>query len=62
MVDVRAIALDGRALVVYLDQNPVVGYQVMKRVAQIVSYRLGIIRRCRWRQCVIEKIFQEGKR
>ncbi len=44
MTDVRAIALDGRALVAYLEQDPVVGYKVMKRVARVVSYRLSIIR------------------
>jgi len=44
VTDVRAIVLDGRALVAYLQQNPGVGYEVMGRVAQVVSYRLGTIR------------------
>jgi CRP-like cAMP-binding protein len=44
MTDVRVIAVDGRALVAYLEQNPVVGYEVMKRVAQVVSYRLRTTR------------------
>jgi CRP-like cAMP-binding protein len=44
MTDVRAIALDGRALVAYLGQNPAVGYEVITRVAQVVSYRLRIMR------------------
>ncbi|MCP4543506.1 MAG: Crp/Fnr family transcriptional regulator [Chloroflexi bacterium] len=44
MSDVRAIALDGQALVAYLEQNSVVGYQVMKRVAHVISYRLSTMR------------------
>jgi CRP-like cAMP-binding protein len=44
VTDVRAVGLDGRALVAYLEQDPAAGYVVMKRVAQVVSYRLGIMR------------------
>jgi CRP-like cAMP-binding protein len=44
ITDVRAIGLDGRALVAYLEQEPAAGYVVMRRVAQIISYRLGIMR------------------
>jgi CRP-like cAMP-binding protein len=45
VTDVRIIAVDGHALTAYLEQNPAVGYEVMKRVAQVVSYRLGTIRK-----------------
>lgn len=45
VTDVRVIVLDGHALMTYLEQNPVVGFEVMRQVAQVVSYRLGSIRR-----------------
>lgn len=45
MTDVRAITIDGHALMAYLEQNPAAGHEVMKRVAQVVSYRLGTTRK-----------------
>ena len=42
--DVRVISIDGHGLLDYLEQNPVVGFVVMKRVAEIVSCRLRITR------------------
>lgn len=42
--DVHALAIDGRALLQCLEQNPCEGFVVMRRVAQIVSQRLGTIR------------------
>jgi CRP-like cAMP-binding protein len=41
---VRAIAIDGPALVGHLEGHPCEGFVVMRRVAQVVSYRLGTIR------------------
>lgn len=42
--DVRAIAIDGRALVDYLGGHPCEGFVVMRRMAEVVSHRLGTIR------------------
>ena len=44
VTDVRAIAIDGRALSDYLEQNPCEGFVIMRRIAHIVSRRLGTIR------------------
>jgi CRP-like cAMP-binding protein len=44
VTDMHAIALDGRALVAHLEQNPCDGFVMMQRMAQIVSHRLGTIR------------------
>lgn len=44
LTDVCAIAIDGRALLDYLEQNPCEGFVMMKRLAQVVSQRLGTIR------------------
>ena len=45
VTDVRVISLDGHALTAYLEQHPAAGYEVMKQIAQVVSYRLGTIRK-----------------
>ena len=42
--DVRVVSIDGQGLLGYLEQNPVVGFVLMKRVAGIVSSRLRIMR------------------
>ena len=42
---VRAIVLQGGQLMQYLTQNPTVGFVVMKRVAQVMSQRLGALRK-----------------
>lgn len=42
---VRALALEGRALMAYLDKEPAVGFVVMKRVASVISQRLAALRR-----------------
>lgn len=42
--DVRAIALEGRALVECLEDNPCEGFIVLRRIAQVVSNRLATIR------------------
>jgi CRP-like cAMP-binding protein len=45
MTDVRAIALDGHALMNYLEQHPAVGVVVLKRLAQLISLRMSELRR-----------------
>lgn len=40
--NVRVVSIDGHGLLDYLEQNPVVGFVVMKRVAEIVSNRLRV--------------------
>jgi len=45
VTDVRAIAIDGHALMDFLNQNPCDGYVVMMRVAQVISQRLGAMRK-----------------
>ncbi len=42
--DVRVISIDGQGLMNYLEQNPVVGFVVMKRVVDVVSGRLRTMR------------------
>jgi CRP-like cAMP-binding protein len=42
--EVRAIAVDGLALMDYLEQHPVIGFPVLKRVTRVVSQRLRIVR------------------
>ena len=42
--DARAISIDGQALVDCLEQHPCEGFVVMRRVAQVVSQRLGSVR------------------
>ena len=42
--DARAISIDGLALVDCLEQHPCEGFVVMRRVAQVVSQRLGSVR------------------
>jgi CRP-like cAMP-binding protein len=42
--DVRLVAVGGRELMDYLAQNHAVGFEVIKRVAHVVSYRLGSVR------------------
>jgi CRP/FNR family cyclic AMP-dependent transcriptional regulator len=42
---VRAIVFRGRELMQYLTQNPAVGFVVMQRVAQVMSQRLGAMRK-----------------
>jgi len=42
---VRAIAIEGQALMNYLVQDPCAGFEVMRRVAQVVSQRLGAMRK-----------------
>ena len=42
---VRAIVFRGRELMQYLTQNPVAGFVVMQRVAQVMSQRLGAMRK-----------------
>jgi CRP-like cAMP-binding protein len=42
--DVRAIAVDGLALMDYLEKNPVIGFPILKRVTRVVSQRLRIVR------------------
>jgi CRP-like cAMP-binding protein len=44
VTDVHAVAMDGLALLDYFEQNPAAGYGVMRRVAQLVSYRLATMR------------------
>lgn len=44
MSDVRAIAIDGRALIDQLAQHPCEAFEVMRRVAEVVSQRLGTVR------------------
>jgi CRP/FNR family cyclic AMP-dependent transcriptional regulator len=44
VTDVRAIAIDGPALISYLEQHPVVGFVVMGRIAQLASQRLALVR------------------
>jgi len=45
VTDVRAIAIEGRALMGYLARKPEVGFVLMTRIAQVVSQRLGFMRR-----------------
>ncbi len=42
---VRAIVFQGRELMQYLAQNPATGFVVMQRVAQVMSQRLGAMRK-----------------
>jgi len=42
---VRAIVFQGSELMQYLTQNPAAGFVVMKRVAQVMSQRLGAMRK-----------------
>lgn len=44
MRESRLIEIDGQALLVILQEEPIVGYHVMQRVAQLISSRL---RNCR---------------
>jgi len=39
--EVEAIRINGRALTAYLEQNPDVGYPIMRRVAVLLSERLS---------------------
>jgi CRP-like cAMP-binding protein len=43
--DVRVITLDGQALMNYLIENPCTGFEVVRRVAQVMSQRLGAMRK-----------------
>jgi len=45
VTSVRAIAIDGEALMNYLIENPCTGFEVMRRVAQVISQRLGAMRK-----------------
>ena len=45
MTDVRALVLDGHALMNYLEQHPIVGVVVLKRLAQLISLRMSELRR-----------------
>ena len=38
------ISIDGQGLLNYLEQNPVVGFVVMKRIVEVVSGRLRTMR------------------
>lgn len=43
--EAKVIAVDGRALMEYLEKNPSVGFVVMKRIAAVISQRLAALRR-----------------
>jgi CRP-like cAMP-binding protein len=43
--DIRAIAIPGQALMEYLAREPVVGFVVMTRVANLINRRLGALRK-----------------
>lgn len=43
--EVQVIAVDGRALMAYLEKEPSVGFVVMKRIAAVISQRLAALRR-----------------
>ena len=45
MTDVRALVLDGHALMNYLEAHPAVGVVVLKRLAQLISLRMSELRR-----------------
>lgn len=45
LTDVRTITIDGKALMAYLETNPAAGFVVMRRIAQIISQRMGLLRR-----------------
>ena len=45
MTEVRVIALDGHALMRFLEQHPAVGVVVLKRLAQLISLRMSELRR-----------------
>jgi CRP-like cAMP-binding protein len=45
LTDVRVISVEGRSLMDYLEKEPAVGYIVMKRLAHVISRRLGVVRR-----------------
>lgn len=42
---VSAVAIEGPALLAYLESNPAVGFTVMRRVARAISRRLASLRR-----------------
>lgn len=45
MTDVRAVVMDGRALMNYLEQHPAIGVVVLRRLAQLISLRMSDLRR-----------------
>jgi len=45
VTDVRAIAVEGNTLVNYLIETPCTGFEVMRRIAQVMSRRLGAMRK-----------------
>lgn len=42
---VKAVAINGPPFLAYLESDPVVGFAVMRRVARVISRRLGGLRR-----------------
>jgi CRP-like cAMP-binding protein len=42
---VKTVAIEGQPFLAYLESDPVVGFAVMKRVARVISRRLGAMRR-----------------
>jgi len=45
LTDVRLVSVDGRSLMDYLEKRPRIGYIVMKRLARVISCRLGMMRK-----------------
>jgi len=45
LTDVRLIAVEGRFLLDFMEKEPAIGYTIMKRLARVISRRLGMVRK-----------------
>jgi CRP-like cAMP-binding protein len=53
VTNVRALAVEGDRLMKYLADDPGVGFQVMKRIAAVISRRLSTMRKL-WLETIID--------